>query len=269
MAANQGPILVGFDATPEAYDALAFGEQLGQLLHRDVECVSIAERSSARGLRDLATERDACLLVVGSTAKSPLGRVLPRSVGRRLLRDAPCLVGIAPRGYRDRRATLRAILVGFDGTDECTNAVQVAADLAQASGALLRVISVVDADVMPHLGPQGATVIQRVREEQAEKVSRLLGRVPVEVHVESQVVCAPVIPELIRQARDADLFVLGSHGYGAVKSALLGDVPSELVDSPPSPLLVVPLESHGPGDDESPSATRRSAGNRSINRPAG
>jgi nucleotide-binding universal stress UspA family protein len=160
-------------------------------------------------------------LVVGSTTKGRLGRIMPGSVGRRLLHDAPCPVAIAPRGYRDRAATLRTIVVGFDGNDDCRQAVDAAADIADKSGALLRVVSVVDADVAPHLGPEGAAVIKTVQEEQAERVSRLLGSVPVEVHAEARVVCAPVIPELIRQARDADLLVLGSHGYGPVRSALL------------------------------------------------
>jgi nucleotide-binding universal stress UspA family protein len=280
MARKERPILVGFDASPEAIDALALAQLLAESPDsrvivgfargrrtdgreeesvrslaeqhlgypltagtddRDAEWAAISARSPAQGLRELATRRSADVLVVGSTARGPLGRVLPGSTGRRLLHEPPCPVAIAPLGYRDQPATLGTIAVGFDGSDACRQAVFVAADLARASEALLRVVSIVDAEVQGHLGPEAGVVIETVEEERRDGVSRLLGHLPVGVHVEERVVCASLIPELTRQARDADLLVLGSHGYGPVRSALLGDVPSELVDSAPCPLLVVPL----------------------------
>ena len=43
----------------------------------------------------------ALAIVVGPSHRGPLGRILPGSVGERLLHGAPCPVAVAPRGYRD------------------------------------------------------------------------------------------------------------------------------------------------------------------------
>lgn len=138
-------ILIGFDGSDQARDALALARLLGRasgarlvaacvyppvtLLARPdladwqaavrkgaedslaavgddaVERRVIESQSAARGLHDAAEEIEADLVVVGSCHRSRLGRVLAGSVAERLLHGAPCAVALAPRGFADRAPT--------------------------------------------------------------------------------------------------------------------------------------------------------------------
>jgi nucleotide-binding universal stress UspA family protein len=64
---------------------------------RALEC-----ESAQQGLRQLALSEAADLLVLGSTRRGPLGRLLHRSLARRVLRDAPTAVTVVSRDPRDR-----------------------------------------------------------------------------------------------------------------------------------------------------------------------
>ena len=89
------------------------------------------------GSRTWLTEEGADAIVLGSTHRGPLGRVLVGSVAERLLTGAPCGIVVAPRGYGegDPAGLPRVIAVGFDGSPESRRALAQASELAQACGA--------------------------------------------------------------------------------------------------------------------------------------
>jgi nucleotide-binding universal stress UspA family protein len=299
-------ILVGYDGTPEARDALALGELLAEALgahlmlgfvfasdlrlaspayaqeratacevaeetlrdaplrrfdHRDVEHIPDTAGSPARGLHELAEWRGVDIVVVGSTHRGSVGRVLPGSVGRRLLDGGPCPVAVAPRGFRDKAAALDTIVVGYDGCDDCARAVQLSARLAVSAGALLRVVSVVDAMSFTYLGPSRASVIETVEENQRDKLELILGHLPAGLRVEPVITRGYVTQELLHQAEQADLLVLGSRGYGPVRSVLLGSVSAQVVDASPCPLLVVPRGVHAGDAPGEPARAEAMLGN--------
>ena len=63
------------------------------------EGVVVYESSVGRGLHQLADERAADLLVVGSTRHALLGRILMGDDCRAALNGAPCAVAVAARAY--------------------------------------------------------------------------------------------------------------------------------------------------------------------------
>jgi nucleotide-binding universal stress UspA family protein len=65
-----------------------------------VECRELASRSAARALHEAAEADDAGLLVVGSTSRGTLGRVLPGSTAERLMHGAPCPIAVIPHRWR-------------------------------------------------------------------------------------------------------------------------------------------------------------------------
>ncbi len=161
--------------------------------------------SAPRALHEVAEDEDADVVVLGSTHRGGLGRVLPGSVGERLLHGAPCAVLIAPSGFaRRRRLEIDRIGVGYDGRTESGHAREVAAGLAADLGATVQTITVT--------GEGGA--------EPADP--------------------ADAAAELVERTRELDLLVVGSRGYGPVRHALLGSVTSELMQAAGCPVLVVP-----------------------------
>src|SRR5215212_4603253 len=100
---------------------------LAALAHHDeVEQASIDSSSPARGLHDLAAEYDGTsLLVIGSTHRGPVGRVVLGSVGENLVSGGPCPLAVAPSGYAESGTTsMGEVVVGFDGSRESHAAVQ-------------------------------------------------------------------------------------------------------------------------------------------------
>ena len=68
------------------------------------------------------------------------------------------------------------------------------------------------------------------------------------IEAEALLVEGPTIETILEKARDlpADLVVIGSHGKGALKSALLGSVSQGVLRRAPCPLLVIPLAKDEP-----------------------
>jgi nucleotide-binding universal stress UspA family protein len=97
----------------------------------------------ARGLHDLAAERAADLVVVGSSRHGRLGRVLLGDDARDTLDWAPCAVAIAPHGYAEGSPPLAEIGVGIDGSAEGEHALATARELASRVGAGIRTVWVV------------------------------------------------------------------------------------------------------------------------------
>ena len=64
--------------------------------------VAIADSSAARGLHAAAAEADAALIVLGATHRSGVGRVIPGTTADAVIHGAPCAVAITPAGYADR-----------------------------------------------------------------------------------------------------------------------------------------------------------------------
>ncbi|HEV2785540.1 MAG TPA: universal stress protein, partial [Solirubrobacteraceae bacterium] len=82
---------------------------------------------AARELQHTTEQPDAGVIVVGSTTRGAVGRLLPGGVGERLLTGAACPVAIAPRDYAARRPErLARIGAGVEDTDEAREALAAA-----------------------------------------------------------------------------------------------------------------------------------------------
>jgi nucleotide-binding universal stress UspA family protein len=292
-------VMVGYDSSDEARDALALGNVLSQATNATLILAGVVEadfpygpgsddfrirqeerlreeledaaigigvepdlrvitaRSPARGLHDLAEGEAADILVLGSSHRSGLGRVLAGSVTERVLQGAPCAIAVAPRGFRNQaQLEPRVIAVGFDGFPESRRALANARELAEACGAALRVIAVQEADLIsgyqdvPGYGDRG-TVVRSERERLEKALNEAVGRLPLGVRPQGSLLPGSAAEVLARAAETGvDLLVVGSRGYGPVRRVLLGGVSSALVRSAPCPILVVPRGEAVESEDE-------------------
>jgi nucleotide-binding universal stress UspA family protein len=277
-------ILVGIDGTAGAQDAVAFAKQLAGVtgaglrlanafpyddtptrasneafrdaLRADAEALlagveaddaprhAVAGVSPAHALHELASEHGSSLVVVGSTHRGPIGRVMPGSTGERLLHGSPCPVAIVPRGYGATERPLRAIGVGYDGSEEAEAALASATEIARRVGATVRVIRVFDSTEIgtPALmsGPSYVAVHKDVERLQREQLERRVSEQPHDVAVESVFMAGSPHRELAAQSESVDLMVTGSRGYGPLHAVLLGGVTHAIVRKAACPVIVMP-----------------------------
>ena len=177
-------ILVGYDDSDQAKDALALGKQLADATGADLvaagvfqfdpmwggfdphfrdaeveyarkieeaaksvgaEAEATPSSSPARGLHELAEEIGADLIVIGSTSHGRVGQTLAGSVGVALLHGSPCAVAIAPNGYREQSGNgIASIVVGFDGLEESGLALVAATQLASRIDAKVKLVAVAE-----------------------------------------------------------------------------------------------------------------------------
>jgi len=94
----------------------------------------VGNRSPAAALHAAATERDVAAIVVGSSSRGAVGRVMPGGVAQRLLSGAPCPIVVAPAGFAAGQPLgLGTIGAGFDASAEAADALGFAARIASAN----------------------------------------------------------------------------------------------------------------------------------------
>jgi nucleotide-binding universal stress UspA family protein len=208
---------------------------------QQVQRAAVPASSPAHGLDQLARDRDAELIVLGSVHRAPMQRVFPGSVALKLLHGGPCPVAVAPRGYASEPHELRSVVAAFDGNEEGRHAVLEAGRIAAAAGAQLLLVAVVDTFGAMYIGLERNTVLDVVERELRERVNHLLGELPAEARCEARLIRGPVTRTLLAEIeKGVDLLVMGSRGYGPLGSVLLGSVSSDLVRQAPCPVLVIP-----------------------------
>ena len=216
-----------------------------------VDTQIVSDLSVPRGLHLIALEKEAGLIVVGSTGRSRAGRVVVGSTAERLLQGSPCPVALAPRSYQP--ASIGTIAVGFVDSPEGHEALSAAHALAARSQARLRIVAVLhpsgglDAATAPGLRPQRSVMLEgRHRRDAQGALDRAVAALAPPVDVECEVHVGDPAEILLRISEHVDLLVCGSRGYGPLRSVLLGGVSRQLVDGSYCPVLVLPREAGRP-----------------------
>ncbi|AMO60107.1 universal stress protein UspA-like protein [Mycolicibacterium phlei] len=207
----------------------------------------VAHRSVSGGLIEAATELDADVLVLGSAADGPLGRVMVGSTADRLLHSSPVPVAIAPQGYRGSNgAGLSRITCAYPATAETVSVVRRVSELAARLGVPMRVLTfAVRGRTMypPEVGLRAEDSILEAWTEQArEALDRLRADGVVGPDVELEVVAGDGWAGALANAhwRDGELLALGTTPTGAVARVFLGSRGTKIVRYSPVPVLVLP-----------------------------
>jgi nucleotide-binding universal stress UspA family protein len=204
----------------------------------------LASNLVARELQRVSELETTGVLVLGSTSRGALGRLLPGAMAERLLAGAAAPLAIAPRDYAERpAAALQRIGVGFDDSDESRHALEAGRLLARASGAELRVISVFErlsfgAVATGRTGGRSANEIMRAQLRTA--LDEALADQDEGLVVEGRFLEGSAGEALAAESGDIDLLVTGSRGYGPRAAVLLGSTTHALMRTAACPGLVLP-----------------------------
>ena len=216
----------------------------------DVERRLLADHSPARALQESAGQVGAGIIVVGSSHVGRFGRVLPGSTAERLLHGAPCPVAVVPVGFRERGLAEHPVIgCAYLATRDGMTALGAAESLALAIGGSLRVMQVVEPPSylydsgemplnMPDIDAKVRADADRALHERVEHLSAGLRDVEGTIHVGKPADTLSALSETV------DVMVVGSRGYGPLKSVFLGGVSGRLLRSAACPVIVVPRRSH-------------------------
>ncbi len=162
--ASPGPVLIGFEGSDGGRDALELGRVLSAieggraivaiphnaglaeeartaLDDPTAEIEEIGVLSPALLLVESARRNHAETLVVGSTRRGKVGRVLLGSDVEQILHKTPCEVVVAPTGYASEgHRDLARIAVAVDGTPGSKAVLARAEELARQAGAAIEII---------------------------------------------------------------------------------------------------------------------------------
>jgi len=268
-----------YDDTPSRAGNLDFRRELREAAHNSIQRAqegfddlsvvtpqTVAELRPAKALQAIATSEGASLIVIGSSHRGGVGRVLAGTTAERLLHGSSCPVAVAPTGFHAAGDhDIETVAVAYDRSDEAKAALLAATAIAPALGARLRVVEVLDSvwagtpalmagpsyDVVPP-----AQFEQSARDHLAEVVAAL----PENVTAEPVVIVGDPERELAGQTHGVDLMITGSRGYGPHRAVLLGSVSGRLVREAACPVLVVPRGIETPLEDLFETATAAQAG---------
>lgn len=251
-------ILVGYLDNEPGCDALALGRALARATGAEL-IPATAPDEQGLGLAELARVHEAELIVLGSTHRGGLGRVIPGSTLEHLLGEAPCAVAVAPPGFAEQGNEpgwrplqargddpgLRVVGVGFDGSTAAAQALETATELALLNGAGMRVYAVapkhpqVPGAETPSAGAGLPAEAEALREALHEAVAQL----PSEARALPVFKRGAPAEELLKaSATGVDLLFLGSRPGGPLRRALHGSVSNAVILRAPCPVLVVPTE---------------------------
>ena len=214
-----------------------------------LEGLQLESTSAARALHEAAEERDAGLLVVGSTNRGAVGRVLVGSTAERLMHGAPCAIAIVPHGWQ-AGGGLNTLGVAFLDTAEGHEALRGAAALARRAGAKLRVLTAVKPGALRTYGEQqaGGDIQHGKGEIEVEGESRVRAEGELraataelgDISVESDAFVDDPADALIAVSQNLDLLICGSRGYGPRRAVVLGGVSRRLAAEAHCPVIVLP-----------------------------
>ena len=190
--------------------------------------------SVGHGLHDLAETIGADLIVVGSSRRGLLGRVLLADDARAALNGAPCAVAIAPAGYAREAAVILTIGVGYDGSPESVHALKVARSLAAARQAKLAALETVTAPA--YVLAAGGTGPEAALTALLEEANSELGALE---DVEPHASYGRPADELGIFSGSVDLLVVGSRGFGPFGRLVHGSTSQQLARTARCPLLIL------------------------------
>lgn len=202
-------------------------------------------RSSGVGLGEVAIDRGAALIVIGSAPGGLVGRLASGSTADQLFHGSPVPVLIAPHGYAAHAPErLGRFVVAHQLTRESTTAVHEGLRVAREAGVDVHLVSVV-ARVNRIAGstvgrdPE-AMIVSAVRERAEQTLADAAAAGGPGTTWE--VVTGSSVTEALAAVgfRPGDVLVVGSSGAGPLRRVFLGDMSFKLLRAATVPALVIP-----------------------------
>jgi nucleotide-binding universal stress UspA family protein len=144
---------------------------------------------------------------------------------------------------KDVAMGFKKVLIAIDSEPVAVRAAETGVNLAQALGAEVAFINVVDSALAypGDTGPPASELIAAAKLNAKRLVTTIRQRVSPQSSVLEFIQVGTPSEEIVKVANEwsADLLVIGSHGRGGMQRALLGSVAETVMRHAPCPLVVV------------------------------
>ena len=183
------------------------------------------EGHADRVLLDIASERDADLIVVGSVGMGKVRRFRLGPIPERVASEAPCdvLIVYTTEGLEEGPQLYHRILVGTDGSATATEASRKAFELGMLFMLPVTVVYAAGDRII------GAIALERTAKAKLRTVkvdTQLLDGDPADVIAETA------------EKQGCDLIVVGNRGMTGVRRHLLGSVPTKVIHAAQTDVLI-------------------------------
>jgi len=199
---------------------------------------------AAFALAQLAEDRHASMLVLASSHRGAVGRIVPGGVVSQLLARGPCPLAVAPVGYAEQAAGAVSCLgVAYDASSESDIALEAAGDAATRLGVGLRIYHAMHEISEDPAWDEFRAHMRRVAQA---IIDAGLRRLPPGLEAATSVLegDAAALAEAAHKDKVGVLYV-GSRGYGPLREAILGGFTGALLRTARCPLVIVPCRVAG------------------------
>src|SRR5581483_980156 len=209
--------------------------------------------NAATAILDAAAQEDADVIVMSTHGRSGLGRWIYGSVADRVLRTAPIPVLFVPAACAGNWPTDRPlrVLVPLDGSPLAEEALGPAGELAQALGAELLLLQVLEYP-LPPVADGGTYLPPWDQDADLAAARRYLDEVAGALRAEGRTVTVLAVaapPSSVGQAvatiaavshdEQADVIVMATHGRGGLARLVMGSVGTGVLQHATVPVLLV------------------------------
>ena len=226
---------------------------------------AVEHSKPAHAVTDAVKELSPALVVVGSTRRGRLGRVLLGSTAEHVMKGSPCPVVVAPCGYEEPSGGMRSVGAAFVPTSGGRDTLRAAAQLARSGGARLVAVMVLNPK---HAGEQSPGLMAaahhdhdvsedlagRSRIEAEDALKDALAASAADLDTEPDVLFQDPADGLVAASGRLDLLVMGSADHGPSGAVALGGVGRKVTAQAGCPVLVLPHDTAGALDALLPGA---------------
>lgn len=191
---------------------------------------------------DIAREKKADLISMGTHGRRGIKRLIMGSVTSKVIVNAPCDVMVVKRPCTECTGEYKSILVPFDGSEFSKKALEHACQLSKIDKAEIKVLYVIPRyeemieffkteSIKKSLAQEAEKIIN-----EAKKLASYHGLTADERIQEGHV--GEKIIETANKLKN-DLIVMAAHGWKGVSKAIMGSTTERVIMNTPCPVLVV------------------------------
>jgi len=202
----------------------------------------VCEGEPPEVLIEIAREKHADLIALGTYGRKGLKRLLMGSVTSQVILNSPCDVLVVKKPCSKCAGVYHSLLVPFDGSETSKKALVRACELSKIDNSEISVLYVIPR-YEERMDFFKTETITRSLFQEAEKILSKAKEIAAEQNVQIKAVVqeghsGDKIVEIANTFKN-DLIVMGTHGWQGMNKALMGSTAERIIANASCPILIV------------------------------